>query len=238
MTAEDMTIGTNEKFRFNGLTLANLPRKSRGILRGGGSTRPVIWRVEEKGARAVVKDFSRNRPFFRHVIGRFLVWREKRAYQRLKGLRGVPALYKVMDGLALVLEEIPSESLENLEKQRRLPELFFRELEMLVGRIHERGMAHCDLKRAPNTLCGHDGRPYIIDWGASIAEKEMKMPPFNLVYRRFVRDDEMAIIKLKLRHRPESVSRADRARYQYRGRGERFIRALRDWARDLLQKTV
>ncbi len=228
-----------KKYMFDTLTLSDLPVKNAGILRRGRNTRPVIWRVEEAATRAVVKDFSRNGLFFRHVIGRFLVWREKKAYQRLKGLRGVPVLYRVIDGLALVLEEIPCESLENLEKRQKLPEAFFHELEMLVARIHERGMAHCDLKRAPNTLYSHvDGHPYIVDWGASISEKEMKIPPLNLVYRRFVRDDEMAIIKLKLRHRPEAVSHTERIRYQYRGRGERFIRVLRNWARDILQKIV
>lgn len=224
---------------FSTLKLSDLPIKSRGTLREGSNTRPVISVIEEGGVRAIVKDFSRNKAFFRHVIGRFLVWREKCAYHRLRGIKGVPALYRVIDGQALVLEEIPGESLENLEKRRRLPESFFRDLEALVDRFHQKGMAHCDLKRAPNTLCGAaDAHPYIVDWGASIAEKEMRIPPLNLIYRRFVRDDEMAIIKLKLRHRPETVSPAEKARYAYRGTGERAIRAIRDKAREILQKSV
>lgn len=224
---------------FSNLKLSNLPGKSCGTLREGSNTRPVIWIVEESGVRAIVKDFSRNKAFFKQVIGRFLVWREKRAYQRLRGIKGIPVLYRVIDGLALVLEEIPGESLENLEKRRRLPESFFRDLEALVDRFHQKGLAHCDLKRAPNTLCGYeDAHPYIVDWGASIAETEMRIPPLNFIYRRFVRDDEMAIIKLKLRHRPEAVTPAQKARYAYRGIGERAIRAVRDKAREILQKSV
>lgn len=224
---------------FDTLTLLNLPEKSHGVLRPGGGTRPVIWRVADGDVRAVVKDFSRNSLFFRQVIGRFLVWREKKAYQRLKGLNGIPALYRVIDGLALVLEEIPCESLEDLEKRQKLPAVFFRELEMLVARIHGLGMAHCDLKRAPNTLLNRmDGHPYIIDWGGSISRKEMGIPPLTLIYRRFLRDDDMAIIKLKLRHRPEAVSRQEKACYGYRGKGEQWIRALRDRVREILQKAV
>ncbi len=224
---------------FSTLKLSDLPAKNRGTLRPGSNTRPVISVIEDGGVRAIVKDFSRNKVFFRHVIGRFLVWREKRAYQRLRGIKGVPTLYRVIEGQALVLEEIPGESLENLEKRRRLPESFFRDLDALVYRFHQKGMAHCDLKRAPNTLCGRtDTQPYIVDWGASIAETEMRIPPLNLIYRRFVRDDEMAIIKLKLRHRPEAVSPAEKARYAYRGTGERAIRAIRDKAREILKKSV
>jgi RIO-like serine/threonine protein kinase len=223
---------------FDTLDLANFPKRNWGILRAGSNTRPVIWIVEENGIRAIVKDFSRNKAFFRHVIGRFLVWREKRAYHRLNGIRGVPTLYRVIKGQALVLEEIQGDSLENLEKRRKLPQSFFRDLEVLVRGFHQRGMAHCDLKRAPNTICGMDGHPYIVDWGASISKAEMRIPPLNLIYRRFVRDDEMAIIKLKLRHIPQRVTREEKARYAYRGAGERLIRALRDKGRELLQKAV
>ncbi|MDZ7699985.1 MAG: serine/threonine-protein kinase [Deltaproteobacteria bacterium] len=157
---------------FSTLKLSDLPIKSCGTLRAGSNTRPVISVIEEEGVRAIVKDFSRNKAFFRHVIGRFLVWREKRAYHRLRGIKGVPTLYRVIDGQALVLEEIPGESLENLEKRRRLPESFFRDLEALVDRFHQKGMAHSDLKRAPNTLCGRaDAHPYIVDWGPPLLKK-------------------------------------------------------------------
>ena len=188
--------------------------------------------------RAVVKDFSRNRLLFRHSVGRFLIWRERRAYDKLRGIDGVPAIYRVIDGMALIIEEIPGRSLENLEKERKLPESFFQSLSGLVERIHRRGLAHCDLKRAPNTLVGEDGRPYIIDWAASISEQEFKVPPLSLIYRRFKRDDQMAIIKLKLRHCPEEVSREEMARYSYRSRGERFVRGVRDRLRELLQRVV
>jgi len=228
----------SEKFMFDSLELSNIPEKQCAILRRHSSTRPKICVVEENGVRAVVKDFSTGRFIFRNTVGRFLVWREAKAYKRLENIRGIPALYRVIDGLAIVIEEIPSTNLEDLETEKKLPDKFFDDLRDLVDRCHERGMAHCDLKRAPNTLLGHDGLPYVIDWGASISEREFRLFPLSHVYRRFLLDDYMAIIKLKLRHVPGAVTREERKRYNYRSSAEKFIRAIRDRLREILQKVA
>lgn len=221
---------------FDELKLSDLPKKQCGIVRTSSGTRPAIRVVEKNGVRAVVKDYSANRFVFRNTVGRFLVWRESKAFRKLKGLRGVPTLYRVIDGLALVIEEIPGRSLENLEKEVRLPESFFFALKTLVDEFHKRGVAHCDLKRAPNTLLGDDGQPYVIDWGASISEGEFRISPLDLIFRRFVLDDYMAIIKLKLRHIPDAVSQDERDQYNYRSSGEILIRAIRDRLRQFLQR--
>lgn len=221
---------------FESLTLSDLPRKHCGILRRASNTRPAIWVVEENGVRAIVKDFSTNKFLFRHTVGRFLVWRESKAYKKLGNIRGVPGLYRVIDGLALVLEEIPCRNLENLEKDIQLSDTFFDALKDLVDSFHNNGLAHCDLKRAPNILLGNDGLPHIIDWGASISEREFRPFPLNLVYRRFLLDDYMAIIKQKLRHIPEAVTLEERARYNHRSGAEKLIRVVRDRLRHILQR--
>jgi serine/threonine protein kinase len=223
---------------FDSLRLSDLPKKQCHILRKASSTRPIIWLVEENGVRAVVKDFSGKKFFFRNTIGRFLVWREGKAYKRLKGIKGVPALYRIIDGIALVIEEIPGRTLENLEKEMQLSEEFFDALKHLVDSFHKRGLAHCDLKRAANTMVGHDGLPYIIDWGASISEAEFRLSPLNLIYRRFLLDDYLAIIKLKVRHIPDSVSPEEKTLYTHRSRGENLIRDIRDRLRDFFQKIL
>ena len=212
------------------------PPLRREILREHTSTRPVIWVMEEDGIRFVVKDFSRNGFWFRTIVGRFLVWRERKALKALAGIEGVPALCRVMDGPALVMEFLPGRSIENLELERKLPETFFDSLEDLVDRVHARGVAHCDLKRASNTIVGPEEAPYLIDWGASISRSEFRVFPLDLIYRRFLRDDHMSIIKLKLRHRPGAVSAREKEQYHYRGPAERAVRAVRDRLRAMLQK--
>ena len=208
------------------------------VLRKPTSTRPAILLLEENGKRAIMKDFSKNRFLYRNVVGRFLVWREGKAYRKLEGIQGVPALYRIIDGTALVIEAIPGNDMESLEKMKGPPESFFDALSQLISLCHERGVAHCDLKRAPNTILGNDGRPYIVDWAASILREEFRIPPMNLIHRRFMRDDHMAVVKLKLRHRPETVTQEEKDRYYYRSRGEMIIRAVRDKLRELLQRAV
>jgi serine/threonine protein kinase len=223
---------------FDGLKSSDLPAISCGVLRKASNTRPTIWIVEKNGIRAVVKDFRGNRFLFRNIVGRFLIWREAKAYGKLRGVKGVPEFYGVIDGLALAVEEISGRNLENLEKEMHLPHTFFESMETLVNAFHQRGLAHCDLKRAPNTLLGADGMPYVVDWAASISKKELWFPPFNLVFRRFMVDDELAIVKLALRHCPDRVSAEKKARYHYRSWGEKCIRAIRDRLREVLQKAV
>jgi len=221
---------------FETLTLSELSREAARMLRRASSTRPAIWLVQEGSAGAVVKDFSTNRCLFRNTAGRFLVWREAKAYRKLRGVTGIPVLYRVMDGMGLAVQHIPGRSLENLEREVRLSEEFFDELQGIVDRCHRRGVAHCDLKRAANTLLGDDGHPYIVDWAASISRTEFRGPLLGLIYRRFLLDDALAVIKLKLRHIPEAVTPEEKARYAYRPGLERVIRKIRDRLRDLLQK--
>ena len=221
---------------FESLKLSDLPRKQCAILRRSTNTRPAIWVIEEKGVKAVVKDFSTGRFLFRNTIGRFLVWRESKAYGKLENVKGVPSLYRVLGGLALVIEKIPGKNLEELEDKVEISAGFFDALKDQVDRFHERGIAHCDLKRSPNTLFGEDGLPYVIDWGASMSESEFRLYPLNLIYERFLSDDYKAIIKLKLRHTPGSVRPEEKERYERRSGPERLIRTMRDRLRGLLKK--
>ncbi len=220
---------------FESLKLHDLARRQKAVLRPASSTRPALRIIEEGGVRAVVKDFSTNRFLFRNLAGRFLVWRESRVYREVKGLGGVPRLYRTIKGLAIVLEEISGTNLSDLDKESNVSGAFFEACEELVSRVHARGVAHCDLKREPNILVGADGRPYVVDWAAAILKRECRLFPLNRIYQRFLRDDELAIIKLKLKHCPAAVSRQERKLLEYRSGSERAIRAVRDRLRKLIK---
>lgn len=221
---------------FKSIKISDIPRYRREVLREPSSTRPALYVIQKDDVRAVVKDFSPNRCLYRNIVGRFLIWRESKAFTRLKGLKGVPRYFRSVDGIALILEEIPGQNIEEAEKEKRLPKEFFVELKRVVEGIHARGLAHCDLKRAPNILLGYNGKPYIVDWSASISETEFRIFPLNLLYRRFLLDDFNAITKIQLRHCPEDVTLEEKKNYAYRSRPEKLIRSIRNKARALLQK--
>jgi serine/threonine protein kinase len=218
--------------------LSDLNRSRCIILREPSSTRPTLWAVEENGTTAVVKDFSANGFLFRNIVGRFLIWREKKAYRRLRGVKGIPRFYRVIGGLAIVLEEISGRTVEDLELEKPLGEDFFKKLRGLVESFHRRGLAHCDLKRAPNILIGDDNDPYIVDWSASVSEREFRLFPLSVIYGRFLEDDFNAITKIKLKHIPDKVGPEERKNYYHRSKGEKLVRAMRDRLRELLQKVA
>jgi len=221
---------------FESLNLSDLPERQCDVLRKPSNTRPVIRVIDEEGKRAVVKDFSANGFLYRNTAGRFLVWREKKAYERLAGIKGIPVFYRAVDGLAIIMEEIQGKKLKAVHRTTGIPEKFYNELNDLLNAIHSAGLAHCDLKRTPNIIVGDDGRPYIVDWSASIFGSEFRFFPLSLIYKRFIRDDMDAVIKLKLKYNPELVSQEEKDAYMKRGYLERAIRAIRDSARRVLKK--
>ena len=197
-----------------------------------------MWVVEENGVRAVVKDYSTNGFVYRNTIGRFLIWRESKAYSRLRGINNIPTFYHVIDSAALVIEEVQGKALASLTTGETIPKGFFQELRQLVEIVHGRGVAHCDLKASTNILLSHDGHPYIVDWAASISARECRFFPLNLVYERFLEDDFLGVVKLQLRHYQNSVSPEERARYYGRGRVEKIMRLIRDGLRAILKKVA
>jgi RIO-like serine/threonine protein kinase len=221
---------------FESLKPSDMPDRQRGVLRDSASTRPVLRVIEEKGREAVVKDFSVNGLIFRNFAGRFLVWREKKAYQRLQGIPGVPVLYGTMKGPALVMEKIQGKSLNAVHQAGGIHRGFYTELVSRLDAIHNAGLAHCDLKREPNIIMGDDGKPYIVDWSASISRSEFGIFPLSLIFKRFVKDDLNAVIKIKLKYNPELVTPEEKARYMDRGFFEKIIRDVRDRSRRLLKK--
>jgi serine/threonine protein kinase len=221
---------------FQFLTIKNLPEKQLAILRQPTSTRPIIRLVEDNGIQGVVKDFSANGFIYRNLIGRFLLWRESYIYQRLKGVSGIPAFYKKISGLALVVSKIPGKDLEHLSDEESLNLEFFEKLNTLIQKCHQHGVAHCDLKRSSNILIDEAGNPHIIDWAAAILEREFFLYPFCTIYKKFIDDDFKAVIKLKMRYCPQEITDEEKKNYPYRGFGERTIRIIRDVGRRWLQK--
>lgn len=221
---------------FESLKLSDLPEKQCGVIRKPSNTRPILRVIEEDGKRAVVKDFSANGFIYRNIVGRFLVWREKKAYKKLQGIEGVPIFYRILNGLAVVIEEIQGKNFDAVQKTTNIPENFYSDLHALLKTIHEAGLAHCDLKRAPNIIVGNDWKPYLVDWSASISRDEFRFFPLSLIFKRFVKDDMNAIIKIKLKYSPETVTQEEKDTYMNRSLTERIIRYIRDNARRLLKK--
>lgn len=148
-------------------------------------------------------------------VARLLLGRERRALERLAGLRGVAGLVDARDYacapsrdgarprpasvlLRTWLEGIP------LWEAQELPADFFERLAELVGELHERGVCHNDLHKEPNVLVGADGRPCLVDF--QLASRHARRG------RRFAaraREDLRHVRKHERRYRTQAGRRAD-----------------------------
>jgi hypothetical protein len=111
----------------------------------------------------VVKDFRPLNLLVRWTWGQFLLRRELRAFERLRGVRGVPQDAFRLDRFALAYRYVPGISLRKANPDLLKVE-FFTELESLVLAIHARDIVHLDMRYSRNILVGEDGRPTLLDF--------------------------------------------------------------------------
>lgn len=168
------------------------------------SNQGVVYRLAVDGQVLAVKKAAGKGPLL--AINRHALRREFHAYRRLDGVAGIPRCLGLVDGRFLVLDFIDARPFRDA---RTGPEFFDRLLETIRA-MHERGVAHGDLKRKANLLVDGQGRPVLLDFGAAT----LLRPGWHPVNRRlfdFMRQTDLnAWIKLKYGGY-SGVSEGDRA---------------------------
>lgn len=152
---------------------------------------------------------------------RHLLRREWRAYQHIKGLSGFPRCFKLLDDRFLILEWIDATPFRFAEIGD--PEAFFARLRATLDAMHERGLAHGDLKKKENLLVTDDDWPVILDLGTAVRRGEGLG---RFLYGWLERVDDNAWLKLKYGSGLEGLSSSDR-RYHRPTLPERLGRRLR-----------
>lgn len=128
-------------------------------------------------------------------VGRWMMLRERRIYQRLEGLTGVPRCHGLIDGRYLLLDFVDGETFRSAQHRLTADDPFFDRLGRLIAALHARGVAHTDLKRKDNLLVLADGTPCLIDFGAAMMRRDGPLShALFLMGRQF---DRNAWIKLK-----------------------------------------
>ena len=121
--------------------------------------------------------------------------REHRIYQQLAGVVGFPHCYGLFHDRYLVLQYIAGSDFRHAD----LPDrgAFFEQLLNSIQAMHERSIAHGDLKRKDNLRVDTAGRPVIIDLGTAVCRRQ----DHGMISRKlfdFVRQTDLnAWIKLK-----------------------------------------
>jgi RIO-like serine/threonine protein kinase len=176
--------------------------------RTGEGTRPEVALIRVGKKQAVLKDFSRSAVWFGRMLGPLLAYREARALTLLDGICGVPRLIRKVSPRALLIEYIEGVPARAIPPGSVTPELFDK-LEQLVRAIHERGVAHCDLRSGSNIVVDSAGQPYLVDF---VAHTVHGNPLWGWVFHRFCQADLVAVVRLKKRLAPALVSDDDEHR--------------------------
>lgn len=167
-------------------------------------------------------------------INRWMLRREYLIYRRLDGISGIPHCYGFFRGRYLVLERVAGKTMRETTIADR--ELFFDEMLATIKSIHDRGVAHGDLKRKDNILVTPDSRPCLIDFGVSIFRKP-GFHPFNHFRHSFSHQHDFnAWVKHKYNREFQDISAED-LQYHRPLRIERMARTIKKvWTR--IKRTV
>lgn len=116
-------------------------------------------------------------------------------YKKLGGVAGFPRCYGLFQNGLLVLEYIRGSDFRQADLPDR--EAFFAQLLAAIQTMHERGIAHGDLKRKDNLRVDPAGLPVIIDLGTAVRRKPGRTF-INQTLFEFIRQTDLnAWIKLK-----------------------------------------
>lgn len=223
------------------LGLEDLRAHAVKTFRQGGGSRPDVLLIRFGSEEAVLKDYGRADPWFRRMVGPLSARREARALEQLKGARGVPRLLRRVGPDALLVEYIPGTSAREVPHGGLTPQ-FFERFYRLVDRLHEYGVAHCDLRSQGNILVGADGEPHVVDFAAHFRRGRSWNPASRWMYAKFCEADRVAVARLKKSHAPELLTETEmqalaRDRKTWLERGARIIgKSVRNISRWLLTK--
>jgi len=186
------------------------------------SNQGIVQLFEGDGLKLVIKSAMGRGPVRR--ARQATLEREYAAYQRLKGVEGVPACYGLLAQRYLLMEFIDGTAYRHATWQDR--DRWFAELLLVIQAFHERGVSHGDLKSKTNMIVGVDQKPYVIDFGTTFLYRDGFHPINNRLFEYGKRLDINAWVKHKYHGRYKNASEEDRQLLNY-SKLEYVVRKIR-----------
>lgn len=150
--------------------------------------------------------------------------REYSAYQQLQGVKGVPACHGMLADKYLLMDFVDGVPFREASWQDR--DRWFAALLKIIQAFHARGVSHGDLKSKSNLIAGHDGKPYVIDFGTTFVHKDGFHPVNNYLFEYSKQLDINAWVKHKYHGRYKDASEEDMELLDY-SKLEWLIRKVR-----------
>ena len=168
----------------NRQALANAP-----IL--ASSNQGLVYRLDTGERIFAVKAAAGRGPLL--AVNRHALRQEHRAYQRLVGVTGIPQCHGLIEDRWLVLDFVEGDAFRDA---RPGPDFFDHLLETIRA-MHERGVAHGDLKRKSNLMVDRSGHPVLLDLGAATLRRPGRHPVNHRLFDFMRQTDLNAWVKLK-----------------------------------------
>jgi hypothetical protein len=164
-----------------------------------GSFGDLVCR-QHGGRKAAVRELATAR-FGCRWLARRLARREARALERLAGLDGVPALI-AEDRDRLVRSFIDGAAMHRARPDSRA---YFREALRLLRQLHRHGVAHNDLAKEANWICGLGQAAGIVDFQLAYCPARR-----SRWFRLLAREDLRHWLKHKAHYRPDTLTAGQR----------------------------
>ena len=176
--------------------------------RKADGTRPDLRLVLlGNGRKIIVKDFKKSGWFFKTTLGPIMIAREYDVLERLRDVDGVPRPVQMIDKYAFAMEYVDGVSLDKITDKKYLTAELFDGFKKIVAEMHERNIAHCDLRCNGNYMRRRDGKPYIIDFAAAMIKGKNAMHTW--FYNNFEDADTNAVLRLVRKKNPDLLSEED-----------------------------
>ncbi|MCI0566935.1 MAG: hypothetical protein L0Z52_01930 [Acidobacteria bacterium] len=174
---------------------------------GRNATKADIFLWELDGVRLVVKDYAPRPRWVRATMGRAMVRREVRAYRLLQDLAGIPRFAGQVDSLAFAVEFVEGRDLSHFRPGEVSVE-FFRKLLQLLESVHKAGVAQGDIHHR-DVLVGPDDEPFLVDFSTAAFQQGPAGSWRRMIFQAACGSDRRAVLKLKHRHVPHSLTGAE-----------------------------
>lgn len=177
------------------------------VLIKGRFTKADVFITRSGGNRFVVKDYSQKGFWERNLVGRFVIGRESRAYEALRGVEGLSPQFKRLSPCSLAVEYLEGKDLGCLQRGEFGPEVIL-QFERIVDELHERGWVHLDLHRRTNILFV-DGNIFVVDLASALHTGSI--PLVGRVLTGIIGlADRLSLIKMKKIFGPELLTGRER----------------------------
>jgi hypothetical protein len=152
-----------------------------------------VWKGAIRPGKGWIEKGYGDAPLLFRLYGRFCLFNEKRALERLKGIGGVPLFLGRLSRDAIKMTRLQGTPLEKF-KRGDLTELCFERLREVIDRIHGRGVAHGDLHM--RNILVHEEEPSIIDFSNAYVRGSLPVLDEGF-FRLFVQLDLHCLFKVE-----------------------------------------